>query len=134
MHTQTQLSFLSPCPVTGIGLCMAGFQRGGRDEGCFVTKMKTLPLEFTKGGFQCRQLARSGRAAIYEQTKDEMVAYEVVVIRNHNGRVIAGQAIPPSEYMPSPEEWGSKGWTYTDKRVAWAAYLGLAEKLRREAA
>lgn len=79
--------------------------------------MRTLPLEFTKGGFQYRQLARSGRAAIYEQSKCGMTAYEVVVILNRMGEEAAGTY-----------------WTYTDKRVAWAAYLGLAEKLRREAA
>ena len=96
--------------------------------------MKTLPIEFTKNGFQYRQLARDGNAALYSQTKGDFGAYEVFAIQSHNGREIAGKLIPPAEFGPSSEEWGSKGWTYTDRRVAWAAYLGLAEKLRKEAA
>lgn len=48
--------------------------------------------------------------------------YETIIIQSHNGREIHGTYCPPAEYPPSNEQWGSKGWTFTD-------YVGALGKL-----
>ena len=77
--------------------------------------MKTLALNFTKKGFDYKQLVREGKFAIYEQFKSGTTArtsYEVIEIGSHNGYTIAGVTIAPAETYAGSESWGVKGFTY----------------------
>lgn len=89
---------------------------------------KPLPVECRFGGFNYRQIAREGNAAIYEQRwqDSENVAYEVIHIRRRNGFEINGRFVEPAEVYPSPEAWGIDGWTFTDKDAAFAKLQEVA--------
>lgn len=80
--------------------------------------MITLKTAFTKKGWTFEQIARQGMIAIYHRTKGRVEDWEVVRIQSHNGREIAGEKFPPSEYYPSSETWGTHGWTYTSRELA----------------
>lgn len=89
--------------------------------------MKTIEPQFRHNQFDYRQLTRIGDVAIYEQTKGKIRAFEVVRIGRHNGFSVAGKTFPPSETYPSSEQWGQKGWTYTDLESARAKLQSLVE-------
>jgi len=92
--------------------------------------MKKINKEFTYKNFNYRQLLRDGKIAIYEQTlKDgKKLNYEVVIIEEHNGYEIAGNKFPPSEMYPSSNQWGIKGFTYTDYDDAIIKFKKLKKK------
>ena len=50
-----------------------------------VINHKPIPQLFNKKGYIYRQIKRDGNKAIYEQTKGNFTAYEVVKIGKHNG-------------------------------------------------
>jgi len=93
---------------------------------------KPLQKEFRRDGFTYRQIAREGRAAIYEQTWngcfDPSICYEVVRIRRRDGFKIDGRFVEPAEIYPKAEAWGMDGFTFTDKD---AAFAKLREITRR---
>jgi hypothetical protein len=64
--------------------------------------------EYTRHGITRRITHRRNNVAIASGKHD----FEVIIIQSHQGRIIAGNEIPPSEYPPSSEQWGCKGWTY----------------------
>jgi hypothetical protein len=73
--------------------------------------MKTLPIEFTKHGFTHRQVFREGNKAIYERGKPgQHTHFEAIIIGSHNGYVIGGVKVEPSETYPSAEQFGQKAW------------------------
>jgi len=83
-----------------------------------------LPKEFRRDGFDYRQIAREGDAAIYKQTwngcRNPSVSYEIIRIRRREGFEIAGRFIEPAEVYPNSEAWGVDGFTITDKDAAFA--------------
>jgi hypothetical protein len=83
---------------------------------------KPLPKEFRRDGFQYRQIAREGDAAIYEQIwtgcAEPSRCYEVICIRRREGFQIDGRVVEPSEVYPNSEAWGADGFTFTDKDAA----------------
>jgi hypothetical protein len=85
---------------------------------------KPLPTRFRDGGFDYRQIAREGSAAIYEQTwsgcSNPAVSYEIIRIRRREGFEIGGRFVEPSEIYPNSEAWGVDGFTLTDKDEAFA--------------
>jgi hypothetical protein len=83
---------------------------------------KPLDLQFSRDGFNYRRVVREGDVAIYEQRwpGSKNVCYQVVRIRRHNGKNIAGRWMEPSEIYPSSSEWGVHGFTLTDKGRAFA--------------
>ena len=85
---------------------------------------KSLPTRFRRDGFEYRQIAREGNAAIYEQTwggcAEPSVCYEVVRIRRREGFQINGRLVEPAEVYPSSGAWGVDGFTLTDKDAAFA--------------
>jgi len=85
---------------------------------------KPLPKEFRRDGFQYRQIAREGTAAIYEQTwtgcSNPSVCYEVIRIRRRDGFQIGDKLIQPYEIYPNSEAWGVDGFTLTDRDAAFA--------------
>ena len=72
--------------------------------------MKEL-TNYRKHGNDFLLIKRSGNVGLFQEKKYN--SYEVIIIQSHNGREIMGNVIPPQEYAPSNEQWGSKGWTYT---------------------
>ena len=85
---------------------------------------KPLPTQFRRDGFNYRQIARDGDAAIYEQTwsgcADPSVCYEVIRIRRRDGFQINGRLVEPAEIYPKADAWGVDGFTLTDKDAAFA--------------
>ena len=102
---------------------------GGRKKGRFYNP---LQKEFRRDGFTYRQIAREGRAAIYEQTwngcSDPSVCYEVVRIRRRGDFQIDGRLVEPAEVYPNSETWGVDGFTLTDKDAVFAKQRELRAK------
>ena len=84
--------------------------------------MKRLSATFRSGGFSFKILRRDGDVALLRKTKPgfSFETFEVVVLQHHKERIIAGKSIERGEAMPSCEQWGSKGWTFSDKTSATA--------------
>ena len=91
---------------------------------------KPLPKEFHRDGFQYRQIAREGDAAIYEQKwlgcADPTSAYEVIRIRRRKAFQIGGRFINPAEVYPNSEAWGVDGFTFTDWNKARAKFFEMS--------
>ena len=89
---------------------------------------RPLPTRFQRDGFDFRQIAREGNAAIYEQTwsgcAEPSACYEVIRIRRRDGFRIGDRFIEPAEVYPNSDAWGVDGFTFTDKD---AAYTKLTE-------
>src|SRR5437016_14641781 len=85
---------------------------------------KLLPTRFRRDGFNYRQIAREGDAAIYEQSwsncPNPSVCYEVIRIRRRDGFQIDGRFVEPAEAYPSSGAWGVDGFTLTDRDAAFA--------------
>lgn len=86
--------------------------------------MKILEKNFSSRGFDFKQVHREHSLAIYEKRKPSasFVGYEVIVIKSHNGYVIAGNHCPPAEVFPSSEQWGTLGFSYTTKEDAYKKF------------
>jgi hypothetical protein len=91
---------------------------------------KPLPVEFRAGGFNYRQIAREGDAAIYEQTwsscSNPSVCYEVIRIRCREGFQIDGRLVEPAEVYAGSDAWGVDGFTFADKEAAFAKLREVA--------
>lgn len=88
--------------------------------------MKTVATTFTKNGFLHEQIRRTGNIAMYRRTKQGHAHVEVVKIGRHNGRVLPdGGEIPPGEFYPSAETWGTYGFTYADEAQAEAKFTEM---------
>jgi hypothetical protein len=85
---------------------------------------RPLASKFSRNGFNYRQIAREGDAAIYEQTwsgcPNPSVCYEVVRVHPREGFHIDGRFIEPAEIYPHSDAWGIDGLTCTDKDSAFA--------------
>lgn len=85
---------------------------------------KRLPTKFSRDGFDYRQVAREGDAAIYEQTwsgcPNPSVCHEVIRIHRREGFQIDGRFVEPAEAYPHSDSWGVDGFTFTDKDTAFA--------------
>ena len=82
--------------------------------------MKILPTTFRSDGFYFELLKRDGDIALFRKTKlgFSFETFEVVLVQHHKERIIAGKSIEGGEAMPSSEQWGSKGWTFSEKTSA----------------
>jgi hypothetical protein len=91
---------------------------------------KPLRVEFRAGGFNYRQIAREGDAAIYEQIwngcSNPRVCYEVIRIRRREGFQINGRLVEPAEVYPNSDTWGVDGFTFADKDAAYAKLREVA--------
>lgn len=87
--------------------------------------MKKLDKEFESAGFKYKQIHREGIYAIYERVysnNNTNLHYEVIRIQSHNGIIIAGNKIAPSEYYPSSNSWGLHGFTCTSRENAYKRF------------
>jgi hypothetical protein len=110
-----------PLQQGALGIKTRARAEAGGKKGLFC---KPLPTRFRRDGFQYRQIAREGDAAIYEQTwthcSDPSVCYEVIRIRRRDGFQIDGRLVEPAEVYPSSGAWGVDGFTLTAKEAAFA--------------
>ena len=84
--------------------------------------MKKLEKEFESAGFKYKQIHREKNYAIYERKYMDSLSdphYEAIKILSHNGMEIAGKKLPPSEYYPSSNSWGTNGYTCINKKAAY---------------
>jgi hypothetical protein len=91
---------------------------------------KPLPTGFRRDGFNYRQIAREGDAAIYEQTwsrcSNPSVCYEIIRIRRREGFEVDGRLVEPAEIYPHSDAWGVDGFTFTNKDAAFAKLREVA--------
>jgi len=76
---------------------------------------KPLPIPYSKNGFEHTQLFREGDIAIFHKVHLNPrfdAGFETVIISRHDGYEMAGVMIEPAECYPSPEMWGTRGWTF----------------------
>jgi hypothetical protein len=91
---------------------------------------RPLPTRFRRNGFEYRQIAREGHAAIYEQTwngsENPSIAYEVIRIRRRDGFQIDGRFVEAAEVYPASERWGVDGFTVTDRNKAFDKFFEIS--------
>ena len=88
---------------------------------------KPLKTQFTRKGFTHSLVKREGDKAIFCQKKGSKIyAYEVIVVRRHDGYTLAGNYIEPAETYPSDSEWGLFGFTYTKLEQAEEKFAKIA--------
>lgn len=92
--------------------------------------MTTIPKQFTKKGFEHRQIFREGNIAVFERkhTAGTIEHYEVVQIHHHKAYTIAGQNIEAGEHYPSSGTWGTYGFTFSDREKAIARAVEMTRK------
>jgi hypothetical protein len=99
---------------------------------------KPLPKEVRRDGFDYRQIAREGYAAIYEQRwtgcAEPSVCYEIIRVKRREGFEINGRFIEPAEVYPPSESWGLDGWTVQDKETAFCKLRELVNAPQKESA
>jgi hypothetical protein len=99
---------------------------GGSKKGHY----RPLPKEFRRDGFNYRQIARQGDAAMYEQRwtgcAEPSVCFEVIRIRRREGFQIGNKFVEPAEVYPKSEAWGADGFTFADREAAFAKLRELA--------
>jgi hypothetical protein len=104
--------------------------RATAERGTNKSHYKRLPKEFRRDGFDFRQIAREGNAAIYEQRwtgcAEPSVCFEVIRIRRREGFQIGNKFVEPAEVYPKSEAWGVDGFTLTDREAAFAKLHELA--------
>ena len=94
---------------------------------------KILAKEIKKWGFTFTQVSREGDIACYRQTVagSPQENFEVIRIRRHDGYMIAGNEILPSEIYPSNEKWGDDGFTCQTKEEAFKKMDWMKEVNRK---
>ena len=113
---------------TGLSLPVPGNKTRSTAEGRGRKghSFERLPKEFQRGGFNYRQVAREGDAAIYEQRwtgcPNPAVCFEVIRIKRREGFEIGGRFVEPAEVYPNSEAWGMDGFTFTDWNKARAKF------------
>ena len=89
-------------------------------------------MQFQRNGFDYRQIYREGDFAIYRQTwkgNEYSAAFEVARIKRRQGFEIGDRFIPPAEVYPRSERWGELGWTFSNKKAAFAKLREIAALL-----
>ena len=97
---------------------------------------KLLTKEFRRGGFQYRQIAREGNAAIYGQAwagcAEPRPSYEVVRIRQREGFQMGNRFVKAAEVYPNSEAWGVDGFTVTARNKVWAKFFEISRSQPEE--
>lgn len=83
--------------------------------------MKTIPKTFKRSCFTYTRLYQEADVAVYQQNligSDKVTLYEVCIVRTRASDNEFTGTKAGDEYLPSPEEWGRYGWTYTTQAEA----------------
>ena len=96
--------------------------------------MKKIEKNFTKYGFNFKQIKRVGDVAIFEQSKPEWsdVRYEIVKIGRHNGYYLGGSRLEPAETYPGGSLWGIQGWTATTLERAEEYFVRACKRFNKK--
>ena len=99
--------------------------------------MKTLPVDFNRGGWHFRQRCREGEWAIYLKTKESAAgggvisSWEVIRLRVKPEREAFGKTLPETEWYPSDEDWGNHGWSCPSEQAAYEWLAKMRERFRK---
>jgi hypothetical protein len=125
--SQKTIKCVLPLPQGALDIKTRATAEGGSKKRHFY---KALPTRFRRDGFDYRQIAREGDAAIYEQRwsgcAEPSVCYEVIRIRQRDGFQINGRFVEPAEIYPKADAWGVDAFTLTDKDAAFAKLREVA--------
>jgi hypothetical protein len=79
--------------------------------------MKEIPPAFRQNGFEFKLVLREGNIGLFCKTKPGLgfESFEVAIIQRHDTFVIHGKEIEAAEHLPSSQQWGVKGWTYSNR-------------------
>jgi len=93
--------------------------------------MKTIAPEFTRDGFNYKQIWRQNDVAVYEYGCPGR--YEVIVIKREPACISPnGGTFPERERYPRSHQWGQYGWTLTDREIALEVGQVLSETRSRD--
>ena len=97
--------------------------------------MIPLETEFYSRGFCHKLVKRAGFVATYARFRrsdpEQVIHYEVVVIRTQKAHTHNEIEYPAREVYPTSEQWGTYGWTYRDEGHARAKFeVLLAEEAK----
>lgn len=89
--------------------------------------MKTLPETFRSDHYDFTLLQRTGDIAMFTKTKENLDRnlYEVVRVQKRKEVTMFGNVVEAHEAMPSPEQWGAYGWSYSNPEDARAKFNAL---------
>ena len=92
--------------------------------------MKVIAAEFAKSGFSHKVIDRRGMVLLVQRQHSDVPHphWEVVKIRVKPERLLHGQRVEEGEAYPSPEDWGTYGWTYSTLEDARAKFDSLTTK------
>jgi hypothetical protein len=94
---------------------------------------KPLPLKLTLNGFWYTQLFRTDYEAIYVQKINEnVVFYEVFIIKRIPEKIIMGKVIAPHEKFPKNEDFGYSAWTIAKLDSAVNKFFELYNKRKKK--
>jgi len=89
--------------------------------------MTPLPDRFRSDTFDFRLLKRAAAVALLSKSRTAgYVSYEVVKLVRVPDRQMFGRVVPAHEAMPASEQWGERGWTYSDRDRAEAKFAKLS--------
>jgi hypothetical protein len=92
--------------------------------------MTPLPSTIRFDGFTFRQIERNGDVALFEKGKPTHTrsSFEVVIVQKHPAKTFpSGKYYEARESMPRSEDWGVRGWDYTNLENAQTKFNQLAE-------
>jgi hypothetical protein len=90
--------------------------------------MKTIPQTFQKNGYDYTLVTRRGMTAIYEQrAAGRIAAYEVHRIKIVKPATVHGKSFEGGETLPTTQEWGKNGWTFSTFGGSVAPEVALAQ-------
>lgn len=94
--------------------------------------MKTLPQQFRKNGFNHDVVERFENIVLIRKSQGDWVGWEVARVFFAEAREIAGHAIEAGEHLPSSEQWGTYGFSYTTEAKARERYdkMVIAEVMK----
>jgi hypothetical protein len=95
--------------------------------------MTKLPAIFTRREWKFEQLVRKGDFAVFRKSKVTVsgvlcASFEVVIVQHVPEMVVFGQKVPAHEKYPASEQWGTRGWTFTDQDSAFTRLAELKAK------
>jgi hypothetical protein len=94
-------------------------------------ELSTLPVTFSRGGFDFEQLQRSGNVALFGKQRGAHRSFEVMMLERRTCRVVYGKICPAHEVLPPSSRWGQKGWTLMTLARAEAKFAEVVQ-MRRE--